>query len=608
MAAYEPDHNQARQAQKRMLIKSCLGLLLSLLVATPLLAQMVSPKKLESLAYSKEWLRLIHYQDTWGGYKSLVDKGPFFLSPEGRTSPLAELKASLEALTSHQRLESPSLAVHCAFPARSRFLARRLGVTPSSEPCPDFEHWRKNLDISEVRLVFSTAFASNPASMFGHTFIRLVNSQGSDYAVSFLAIPDDSMSYIYMFKGLTGQYPGVFTLDPYYQKVTEYTQLENRDLWEYPLDFSNSQIELLLAHLWELYSTAIIDYYFLDDNCSYVLLSLLESVDPKLDLTQLASNIVTPHETVAIAVEEMKLDASPVTVSLRKVFRERYQALSYKQKIRLHQIIQGVRSVDDEDSTAVIDAAIDYYTLRKGDIRARETTDQAVSDNLDSLLLKRASMQTDQMTPVVSSYNRPDWAHKGGKASLGLGFDQRGPRPSVMIRYGLHSLVDSSLGYEPGLAIEYLKVEAERDDERWRIREFNLCEIYSLSAFNPLDPQMSWAFRLGADSESALLKGGIGLSMRTQADLFLSLLPSLTVRPPRAEGKTPLRAIPSLHAFLVLPQIGHFKGLAEIEQNRESSNWRLTQAYNRRTWQASISVSSSTTHPVKTQVALGLYF
>jgi len=60
---------------------------------------------------------------------------------------------------------------------------------------------------------------------------------------------------------------------PYYLKVREYNDMENRDVWEYELDLSHDTIDRVLMHVWEL-GPIYFDYYFFDENCSYYLLEL----------------------------------------------------------------------------------------------------------------------------------------------------------------------------------------------------------------------------------------------------------------------------------------------------------------------------------------------
>ncbi|MEI8617212.1 DUF4105 domain-containing protein [Pseudoalteromonas sp. B193] len=70
------------------------------------------------------------------------------------------------------------------------------------------------------------------------------------FAVNFAAEPDGSdNAAMYALKGLIGSYPGKFSLMPYYKKVREYNDLESRDIWEYKLNLSEPQVELILLHL-----------------------------------------------------------------------------------------------------------------------------------------------------------------------------------------------------------------------------------------------------------------------------------------------------------------------------------------------------------------------
>jgi hypothetical protein len=87
---------------------------------------------------------------------------------------------------------------------------------------------------------------NNPASMFGHTFLRVdKNREGPEqtllnYGVNYAANVDTKNvnALAYAFEGLFGFFRGTFTLFPYYAKVQEYSNWESRDLWEYELDFT----------------------------------------------------------------------------------------------------------------------------------------------------------------------------------------------------------------------------------------------------------------------------------------------------------------------------------------------------------------------------------
>src|SRR5690606_41526448 len=80
-------------------------------------------------------------------------------------------------------------------------------------------------------------FMGNPSSMFGHTLLRLDPKDQQQlnlisYAVNYAATVDGNDNWSFAWKGLTGQYPGEYSLMPYYRKVKEYGDFESRDLWE----------------------------------------------------------------------------------------------------------------------------------------------------------------------------------------------------------------------------------------------------------------------------------------------------------------------------------------------------------------------------------------
>ena len=148
--------------------------------------------------------------------------------------------------------------------------------------------WRQGIDAAGLTLIFPEGFMNNPASIFGHTLLR-VDAKGDDaghdllgWAIDFTAKAGDESLPLYMAKGVFGFYPGVFGLRPYYQQLKLYADWENRDIWEYRLKVDPAGLDLLLMHLWELRDIEF-PYYFFTKNCSYELLRLLDIAIDDLD-------------------------------------------------------------------------------------------------------------------------------------------------------------------------------------------------------------------------------------------------------------------------------------------------------------------------------------
>jgi hypothetical protein len=217
---------------------------------TPYLTQLLQQARQARLADAREWHLLLHYRaNLFGGYTSEQDDPGFFLAPEGKTDPQAELDATLRQFFSPELVGRSKQPAQCAFVARYAWLGEQLTFDPIQlppMPCERFERWIEEFHARSVTLVFPSAFMNNPASMFGHTFLR-IDQEGQTaqtrllaYTINFAADvpPDEGLAY--PVRGIFGGYRGQFSTVPYYLKVQEYRDIENRDIWEYRLNLQRS--------------------------------------------------------------------------------------------------------------------------------------------------------------------------------------------------------------------------------------------------------------------------------------------------------------------------------------------------------------------------------
>ena len=176
-----------------------------------------APPSLDNLATHPYWHQLLYYKkDFVGNFKSLVIAPEFFLHPQGNTQPALELAATIaEILAPKKVFTSAKQFAHCAFPERTKFL-KQYGSNELSEKlarlpaCIDLISWKESLSPQSISLVFSTAYAGNPASMFGHTFLKFNRYSPSDkskdmlnYTASFGAIYNpNEWTLTYILKGI----------------------------------------------------------------------------------------------------------------------------------------------------------------------------------------------------------------------------------------------------------------------------------------------------------------------------------------------------------------------------------------------------------------------
>ncbi len=228
-------------------------------------------------ALSQKWLGHFFYNSRNVGFKSLIDSQPFFFTENGKNDPKAELLATIKEL---QKPDSISEKTYCRSISRFELVLDEFPELKKRNHCHAFENWIETLSISEIRLSFATGYIKNPASSFGHLFLKLVSNKSKsellDYGVNFSAQTGTESGADYALKGLFGYYSGGFVFLPYYRLIKDYSDLEGRDIWELDLQMNKDEIRHVLAFLFEFDANSI-TYTFLNDNCAGLLERLIYS-------------------------------------------------------------------------------------------------------------------------------------------------------------------------------------------------------------------------------------------------------------------------------------------------------------------------------------------
>ncbi len=212
--------------------------------------------------------------------------------------------------------------------------------------CERFQRFIEILQPQSLTYVFSSYYLNNPASGFGHTFLRVNKSPSAkdgeryelaDYGIGYAAVMISDNPLVYSVLGVAGMLPGAFDINPYYFKVREYNDFESRDLWEYDLNFTSEEVQLIMAHIWELIDVNF-DYYYFSENCAYRILSIFEVARPELHLVDQLKQHVMPADTVQLVARAPNLVKEiHYRPSVRATFQNRYQSLPENLQKRLVQ-------------------------------------------------------------------------------------------------------------------------------------------------------------------------------------------------------------------------------------------------------------------------------
>ncbi len=488
-----------------------------------------------SLAAHPYWHRLLHYQRNrlWPGVTSTIDEASFFVATGGKTDPAAELDATLASFFSTTpRLDEPP---QCRARARYEWLREKLRFDPARlppQPCALYDEWLAALRPGAVALVFAANDLNSPATMFGHTLLR-VDRQGQAEdqrllanAVSYAAeAPPASSEMAFILKALAGQFPGVYSVLPYYDRVRQYVRVDYRDLWEYPVPLAPAELERVFRHLWEMRKVGS-DYLFFTENCSFMLLALLEIAREDLALTEEFDDpipYVIPVDTVRAARDAGVLGAPVWRPSLARTLTHHFAELPAPAYRWVLDYARGDATLDDprhagageRERARMLEAAADYlmFLHQSGSIPRAEAMPRARAALGERSALPGRADFAPLPVPAVS----PDHGHESSRLALGVRVDRDDSAAVIRARGAYHDRLDPTAGFPRGGEIEFVELTLLAGEDV-RISELKLVGIQSIApwdrAFRPWLGQAQFGLRRYAlDALAAQPRGALGGSV-----------------------------------------------------------------------------------------------
>jgi len=472
------------------------------------------------IAGSDYWHKLIHYRYSWWShhFQSDIDDPKFFFAENGREDPFAELSASITTF----RADASSI---CRFPARFYWLAntygQQLGLSPAGlDNCQEFQTWLHDINPGSAALIFPAAYLNGPSSMFGHTLLRIdpaderKNVPLIAYAVNYAANvhkTDNDMAFA--LKGIFGGYPGMMSIVPYHQKINEYGDIENRDIWEYQLNLNHQELLQLMRHTWELKDLRPA-YYFFTVNCSYLILNLLDVAREDIHLTNEFDVKVIPVDTVRQVVKQDLVASTNYRPSAATVLLQHYKILTpdQQQKVKYLSDLQPALNNDtlissnDSEQARILELTFD--TLRYRANQNPSQRDKNAAYNLN-LLKTRSKLEVKNPWPeIVAPATRPEQGHKSARFAMGFrnrhitASDSEQEHALVMqIRPAYHDLLDPGEGFPFGAQINFLDVSASYDtvNHDARLENVTFIDILSLTPNQDLFDEFSWRVNFGYD-------------------------------------------------------------------------------------------------------------
>ncbi|MCX7771089.1 MAG: DUF4105 domain-containing protein [Proteobacteria bacterium] len=453
------------------------------------------------------WHILLHYKKTFNGYESYIDDEKFFLAKDGKVNPEGELLATIDSFfqsPSEKQNEYPK----CRYIARYEWLKEKLNINNELLPdvqCLEFEEIFQRLNPRSASLIFPASYPNSPASMFGHTLLRLEGEFHSPllaYAVNYSAIPEDDFALIYTFKGIFGYYKGIFTALPYYDKVREYSDIERRDIWEYNLNLTPEEVRRMFLHLWEL-KDIYQYYYFFDENCSYNILFLIESARPTVRLVDKFRYWVIPVDTIRTVISEGLVEKINYRPSIHTRIKNLSKAVSEERYEKILKLVGGqinpqevVNSANfsllEKQKILEISAEILQYRYFK-----KEITKEDYQKRYFQVLSARSKFPMSEESKILEMPSSPETGHESSRLKIGTGIYNGNGYLDISFRPAYHDITNNDRGYIEGSQIIFTDFNFKYLKNKFFLERADLINIISLTPMDYFSKPLSWRVKTG---------------------------------------------------------------------------------------------------------------
>lgn len=460
------------------------------------IAKMLELANQAQLAQRAEWRKINLYHATLGGLTSRVDDPTYFLAPDGKHNPQAELEAAIRGAFDDTMAKTSRQPNVCRWIARYQFLSRsmqELGFSYAPMRCEGFERWKSGIATHRATLIFASVYLNTPASMYGHAFIRFDSDKPNEYnrlndsTVGYSVQGSQDNSAMFLVRSLFGGYPGSFVFVPYYMKIREYSDLENRDLWEYQTNLSGDEIEHMLAFVWEQ-SFTYMNYYFFDDNCALMLLASFEAARPELNLIEQAKPWFIPLDMVKLVQKQPGLlEHIYYRPSQYNTLVQNYNSASKDEKkhalalLNDDSAITALAALSDAEQAQVLDLSLGISEYQRNQ-KHSEAEASAITSRELKLSGVRSKIEAESgYQAKAPPAERPDEGHGSVRTGLAAGQVGTASYTQLNFRGGYHDALDPQSGFSQGASSNIGDLYLRLNANRIRFERLDLFDVFSPS-------------------------------------------------------------------------------------------------------------------------------
>ncbi len=186
--------------------------------------------------------------------------------------PRSDIFDSDSAYGDAQKFKTTDKKIKCQYPARYYYLSK-LDLLPNNDfsECIDLNDFLERAPIQSLSLMYASESITQPASMVGHSFLKISGNnrkdQNLDHALSFFTRMNDVDPFTLLIQSFITGKQGFYSLSPLSETIDYYINTEGRSIWEYQIELNAEELYFTRLLLYELKNVKF-KYFFHAFNCA----------------------------------------------------------------------------------------------------------------------------------------------------------------------------------------------------------------------------------------------------------------------------------------------------------------------------------------------------
>ncbi len=436
-----------------------------------------------------------------------------------------ELSASIKVVKKNDEITRRFI---CKFPARAFWINKRFGNGENIKftHCSQLNEYLKAVDAKSISLVYASENLVSPSSFMGHSFLKLNGYHNQEHSVSYFTQVDTINIPKLMYESIVEGKEGFFIVAPFQEVMEQYGAVEARNIYEYKLDLTEEEIELIVLHLWELKDLKI-DYFFHKHNCATISLDILGVA--KTRVTRPIDEWLSPIDIVKIVNEADLVTESTVTPSLDWQVKAFGQNIPIDIKYEINEAVESGNLLKLEHQSDFDNIARLYADVVNKHFYQSGAINQSFWRN-NQTVISTWDFNLDTAEIDVSKFKNPLNRLKDSQVAMSFHTNNSSPYTTFSWLPASHTINDDNRHAFSESSLSILATQLFLDRNRVKIDQLTLYGIEQYIPYDSVTNSLSGGFSIQYSGFDAIsyktenvfsVLGHIGVSSKFHASLQL---------------------------------------------------------------------------------------